>query len=116
MVRREADGVTLYWIQDGQKMSVNYMEYQFGVVQETQDLQISAKNQNAANKDHYMTALKNAQLNEDASRPYPTPVKPQMLVVTDPVMDDYGNVEGGVQSSVDWIPPLPVVVPKKVTA
>jgi hypothetical protein len=108
-VRRKADGQTFYWIQDGVLIEVNMMEPQFGILQETQDLQISAKNQNATNKDHYMTSLANAQISEDASRPYAPITTPLMIVVTDPVMDDFGDVTGGVQSSVPWVPPLPTI-------
>lgn len=109
MVRREADGSTLYWIQDGQKIEVNQLEWQYSVALETQDLQISARLQNSQRRDHYMTTLANAQLNEDASRPYPPFITPTMIVVTDPVMDEYGNVTAGVQSEVPFVPPLPGV-------
>lgn len=113
MVRREADGQTLYWIQDGLKVEVHPMEYQYGVVQETQDLQISAKLQNNHNKDYYMRELGNMQISVDASRPYSVPAPPLMLVVSDPIMDDYGNVEPGKSSEVPWVPALPTLKFKK---
>ena len=36
MVRREADGSTLYWMQDGVKIQVNPLEYQYDAVVSTQ--------------------------------------------------------------------------------
>lgn len=114
-VRREADGQTLYWIQEGVKVSVNMMEYQYGTVQATQDAQISAKLQNNTNKDHYMTTLSNAQVSEDASRPYPPFTAPLMIVVSDPFMDEYGNVTAGVEAQIPWIPPLPTLKLKNPT-
>ena len=110
MVRREADGSTLYWIQNGVKVVVTPMEYQYGVVVATQGRQIEVqKVENQQAKDNYLTAYSNAMISINAGRPAPLPVKPKMIVVADPVMDDYGDVTQGAESEVDWIPPLPPV-------
>ncbi len=129
MVRRESDGSTLYWIQDGQKVSVTQMEYQYGAVAETQGNQITSARVNKRVRFNYCNWVNNiAQVNEDASRPYPpypgdvnddgTPIpldsngKPLMWSVADPIMYDFGDVTTGKESWVPWVPPLPVVKKK----
>ena len=110
MVRREADGSTLYWMQDGVKIQVNPLEYQYDAVVSTQSRQIEVKNvENQQARQNYLTALANANVSNKAGRPEPLPAKPKMIVVDDPIMDDYGNVAQGVEHSEDWNPPLPPV-------
>lgn len=107
-VRREPNGQNLYWIQDGEKVTVNMMEGQaFFVAQETQSAQIEAKAENNRRRDNYMTSLNNQQISVDASRPYSVPVPPMQVVVEDPVMDIYGIVTPGEQYEQTWMPPLP---------
>ena len=112
MVRREPDQHTLYFIgSDGQKVSVSPFDWQYQIVEATQDLQISSVWQNRQRKNNYLGALSNAQGNLNSGRPCPTPEKPKMISVSDPTCDEYGMITMGVSEEVDWIPSLPSLIP-----
>ena len=113
MIRREADNSTLYFPgPDGAFVRVTPMDSDYSTVVATMDLQISAQIQNNHNKDVYCTAVKNAQISIDASRnPGPLPTKPNKIIVTDPMVDEFGSISAGVTTEVPW-PGLPEVKQK----
>ena len=115
MVRREPDGHTLYWIQDGLKVEVNYMEQQFGITQQVQDAQIANASINRQSVGNYLNSLANAQISVSAGRPVDIPTPPKMIITPDPIMDDWGWVTAPAQMEVDWVPALPTVVYPKTT-
>ncbi len=116
MVKRDTDGSKLFFIgPDGQKVEANVMDKGYNALLETFDLQISAKKQNNHNKDLYCQKVANANVSIDASRnPGPLPEKPKHLTVSDPTIDEFGDITAGVQSEDDnWEPALPKVHKKK---
>lgn len=116
MVRREVDGSTLYFIgSDDVVVRVTRQDSQYGVVQATQDLQISARLQNNLKRKNYEDEVANKQISVDAFRPFgEVPVKPLHLVVSDPTINEYGEVMAGTQSEdTNWVPPLKELVFKK---
>jgi hypothetical protein len=74
----------------------------------TEDAQKQAKETNQHNRDLYMTELKNAQKNVDASKAINgIPSKPSYITVTDPVKndDEGGSVTAGERSEGPWPDP-----------
>lgn len=108
-VRRSPDFSTLYWIDsNGFKVEVHPLEgAAYSAALETMDAQIFAKRENLQRRDHYLNELANQQISVDASRPYSVPQPPQMIIVNDPVMDDFGTVTPGLSYETEWNPPLP---------
>jgi hypothetical protein len=105
MIRREADGSTLYFAgPDGAFVRVSIMDSQYSPVLDTFGLQISARLQNNHNLDIYKQKVANAQISIDASRnPGPLPEKITKIVVSDPSIDEYGTITAGIQTEEVWI-------------
>ncbi len=106
MVQRHENG-NLSWMQNGAVQTVSKEQpEQYSPALETEDMQISAVQENKDAKDQYMTELETAQENVDASRPIPgIPVKPVYVTVSDPYRDGQ-VVTPGVRSIAEpWPPP-----------
>lgn len=99
------DGVTLFYIDaTGKTISHNFLEgTPYSDMLDIRGAQLQAVFENKTAAANYTQAVANAQVSEDATRPYPAlPDKPRQKVVSDT----------GAVSYAAFVPPLPDVVPK----